>query len=405
MSKENVDLSDPSLQRWIGTITKKNTLHMYKIAFEKYEKFTGLNATQLIQEALEDMRRDPQDKKDIVLQRLLGFYNWLLKECPKGKPDPKNPPRFGLSPKMANTCVQAVRSFYSTYDVYVKLKGRSKLPNPHVENPKMILSNMEVKRLVDNTRTIRDRAIILTLFQSGLDVSTLCSLKYGDISEGLAKDEHPLILRLYREKASTEFYTFIGKDSVESIKAYLNDLKSKGIILEANSPLFMKESNKALMREGISPFHVQNMMRDVAIRSGFVDEKLNGRDQNPLSPHALRESFSSIMLNKGMPDSVIDFMLGHMIGQMSQAYKTVSLGEIKKMYAEREPFISVGSGEDVSVLRKEMSDNHTILNSLIEQNASYKNRIETLEKAIGELPKIKELVDDLIKKKRLEMPN
>jgi len=415
MEKEPLDLSDPALQRWIGTITKDGTLRIYRSAFKKYEKFTGLTASELVKEASEDVKRDPQDKKDIVLQRLLGFYNWLLNECPKisvKKADAKKTLRIGLSPKMSNTYVQAMRSFYGTFGVYVKLKGRSRIPTPKVINPRIRLSNMDVKKLVDHARTPRDRAIILTLFQSGMDVSTLCDLKYGDIDEGLAKDEHPLTLRIYRGKSGTEYFSFIGKDAVESIKAYLNDLKSKGIILQSSNPLFMKESNKALMKEGISTHNVQNMMRDLAMRSGFVDEKLNGRDQNPLGPHALRESFSSIMLNKGVPDSIIDLWLGHTIGQLAQAYKTIQYDEIKKMYAEREPFISVQLGEDVGVLRKEITENHTVVSSLAEQNAIYKNRIEVLEsrlaeveKQIGEISKVKELVDDLIKQKRLEIPN
>jgi hypothetical protein len=118
------------------------------------------------------------------------------------------------------------------------------------------------------------------------------------------------------------------------------------------------------------------------------------------------------MLNKGVPDSIIDLWLGHTIGQLAQAYKTIQYDEIKKMYAEREPFISVQLGEDVGVLRKEITENHTVVSSLAEQNAIYKNRIEVLEsrlaeveKQIGEISKVKELVDDLIKQKRLEIPN
>jgi len=48
----------------------------------------------------------------------------------------------------------------------------------------MIVTNMDVKKLVDHSRAPRDRAIILTMFQGGMDVSTLCSLKYGDVAEG-----------------------------------------------------------------------------------------------------------------------------------------------------------------------------------------------------------------------------
>lgn len=86
----------------------------------------------------------------------------------------------------------------------------------------------QVKALVDHARTPRDRAIILTLFQSGMDVSTLCSLKYGDVAEGLSKEEHPLKLKPHRPKTGVEYYTFLGKDAVAALKAYISDMKAEG---------------------------------------------------------------------------------------------------------------------------------------------------------------------------------
>ena len=111
----------------------------------------------------------------------------------------------GVSSKMAHCYVNAVRSFYGTFDVYVKLKGRSSLPKARVKNKRLLVSNMDVKKLVDNARSLRDRAIILVMFQGGMDVSTLCSMTYGDVVDGLAKNEHPVKLELFREKTGVEY--------------------------------------------------------------------------------------------------------------------------------------------------------------------------------------------------------
>ncbi len=46
----------------------------------------------------------------------------------------------------------------------------------------------------------------------------------------------------------------------------------------------------------MTPNLVQAVLRDVAIKSGFVDDDFNGKDFNPLGPPALRESFGSIMI-------------------------------------------------------------------------------------------------------------
>jgi site-specific recombinase XerD len=75
-----------------------------------------------------------------------------------------------------------------------------------------------------------------------MDVSTLCSLKYGDVAEGLARNEHRLKLDLYRQKSGTEFYTFLGRDATEALREYLNDVKTRGITLNHKTSLFLKES-------------------------------------------------------------------------------------------------------------------------------------------------------------------
>jgi hypothetical protein len=51
------------------------------------------------------------------------------------------------------------------------------------------------------------------------------------------------------------------------------------------------------------------MLREVAVNGGFVDKQNNGSGFNPLGPHALRENFGSLMINSGVPDTIVDFCL------------------------------------------------------------------------------------------------
>jgi intergrase/recombinase len=92
-------------------------------------------------------------------------------------------------------------------------------------------------------------------------------------------------------------------------------------------------------------------MRELAAKTGLVSEKNNGK-QNPVSPHALRESFGSILASHGIPSSVIDFMLGHEVGELNEAYQTVQLEDLKKIYREVEPYLSVSMGEDLTKLKE-----------------------------------------------------
>jgi len=378
-----VDWNEPSLVKWLGTTTRKGTRNIYRGAFKKYSKFTGLTAEQLIDEAIENAKRDVRERKDIVKTRLLQFYTWLKEEYPirkKGKGENKILSK-GLSDSSAFTAVGAIRSFYSTYDIYVKMRGRQRIPTPKIVNKRMQLTTADIKLLVDHARSPRDRAIILTMFQGGMDASTLCSIKYGDIAKGLKSEEHPLKLELFRRKSGIDYYTFLGNDAIEALKAYINNLESKGVKFEDDTPLFLKQSNKAKRFEPLYSGLVANMLKKVAISSGLVNKKLNGNKFNPVGPHALRENFGSIMINKGVPGSIVDFWLGHAVSDMAEAYKGRRFEELKRMYAERESFISITApSSDLKKFEKSNQELKNVLVDLSTENKKLRSRVDDLEK-------------------------
>jgi integrase/recombinase XerD len=380
---------------------KSGTKYGYKSAFKAYAEYTKLSPSQMIDEAVEDLRKDPRQRKDILLTRVLGFYSYLKTEYEK-KSRGTGPHRVvgkGLSDKLAVMYTAAVRSFYSTYDLTIKLKGRRRIPKARVTNKRMIVAAEQVKVLYDHARTPRDRAIILVNFQGGLDASTLCSIKYGDIAEGLTKNEHPLKLELRRPKTGTDFYTFIGKDAVNALKAYIADMRSRGVDFTHGTSLFLQGKSK----EEMLPENIQDMMREVAIRAGFIDKKNNGHDFNPLGPHALRESFGSIMTNSGVPDTIVDFWLAHEIGEMSEAYKSVQFESLKKMYLDREKLISITAQKvDVEEIKEKLrieveQQNRQLqimVNSLVTENMDLKRRISLTEQKLSGIEK---LIQDLKK--------
>jgi len=341
--KDIVDWSEPPLQRWLGTITRSGTRYQYRTAFRSYRQFTGMTAVELIDEAIEDARKDPREKRDIVISRLIGFYNWLKTEykvMSRGQGEHRVV-KTGVSDKLAHLRVAAMRSFYDTFGIVVRMKGRRSLPKPKVKNKRIKVSAEQVKVLVDHVRTPRDRAIILTLFQGAMDASTLCTIKYGEIAEGLSRNDHPLKLELHRPKTGVDYYTFLGRDAVEAIKVYLTDTRRRGFTFTNNAPLFLQERRVNGDAQGVTPKNVQDMMREAAIKSGFVDEDMNGKDFNPLGPHALRESFGSIMTNSGVPDTIVDFWHGHEIGEMARAYRGPQYESLRRMYLERERLLSI----------------------------------------------------------------
>jgi site-specific recombinase XerD len=379
---KDIDWEDPTLQRWLNPITKNSTKWAYITAFRGYAEWTKKTASELIDEAYEDLRRDPKEKRDVVLQRLKSFYNYLkndyeVKSRGRGKHVAQ---KKGLSDKAATLYISAIRSFYSTFDINIKLTGRNKLPKPHVKNKRIIFKPEDVwkvKALVDHARNTRDRALVLFHFQGGLDVSTLCSLDYGDVREGLEKNEHPLKIEPMRVKTGVEFYTFVGTDAIEALKAYLADMRSRGVQFTDQTPLFLQERGKNRLRT----HNIQTMIKDLAVRAGFVTEENNGNSFNPLGTHSLRESFGSLMTNSGAPDTIVDFWLGHDIGDMAKAYKTVQFEDLKQMYLEREHLLSISAakGEVERVEAKLKND----IGSIAIENQELKKEIKSIKEQIS----------------------
>lgn len=358
----------PESRKWLSEITKANTFKAYVSALLRFIEYAGKNPTELIDEAIEDSKKDVRQRENILKQRLIGFHNWMLKDAVR-KDGTK-----GYTPKQASQWTGAIRSFYGTFDLMVRLKGHSKLPKPKVTHKRALLTTSDVKRLVDFTLNLRDKAIILTLFQGGMDVSTCCSINYGQVEKGLNAGESPLKIDLYREKSGTDFYTFIGRNAIDAINNYLTDLQSKGITLGSSDPLFLKD--KLSSKERIETQSVQKNLRDIGIRAGLIpkDVKVEG-----VNPHALRESFGSVMASHAMPTGMVDFLLGHSIGELAEVYQREQADIVREEYAKREIYISINLNGNH--LGKEVGDLKDIITKLREENE--KTRKEMLSAVIG----------------------
>jgi len=376
-----VDWNDPALKRWLDSITRKTTKANYRSSFRNYAEFTGMTATELIEEAHEDRQLPPLEQKDVVINRLIKFHEWLSNDVQKfsrGKGEHKVKGK-GLTPRSALMKVNCIRSFYSTFHISVKLRGRHKLANGKVKNKRMIVNAEQVKTLVQHARSIRDRAIILVNFQGGMDASTLCSLNYEDIVPAVETGEHPFKLNVFRKKGDVEYYTFLGKDAVEALRAYVADRRARGTEWNLESPLFTKE--RRATDERITPNLIQNMMKEVAVSAGFV-KKNNGKDFNILGSHALRESFSSLMLNSGVPRPIVDFWLGHKRTNLDTAYMTIDEEAVRKMYAKREHLLNINDVTEKNEEIKKLADELIVVK---EGTKGVANKTERLESQVEEL--------------------
>ena len=174
------------------------------------------------------------------------------------------------------------------------------------------LGEEEVERLIDATRTMRDRAILETLYGGGLRVSELVGLDRDDL------DLRNGITRV-RGKGRKERLAPLGGAAVRAMRAYLAQRPRA----DDARPVFLNRSGGRLTARS-----VRRLLRDCALRSE-VDPRT--------SPHTLRHSFATHMLDRGADLREVQELLGHKNIATTQIYTHVSVERLRRTYEEAHP--------------------------------------------------------------------
>jgi len=374
----------PDIKKWLRE-KSEGSVNNYLTAMNLFMNFTGLNPKQMIDEAEEDAKKSRRDR-GLPESRLLDFHEYLLTKHSKMRG--KKNDSLGISKNLAKMYFSAIRGFYKTNGFFLNVK--TPRATNKKENFKLELRPKDVKKLVDLAPSLREKSIILCMFQSGMDVSTICSLNYGDVSRGLQEGKEPLMIHVIREKEGIEFHTFIGRDAIDALKLYFLERERKyEEKLQYNTPLFVKEGAKKLSFERITTNLIQNMFRDLVLNAGIVTkEELEVSDINPARPHALRSAFSTILKLEGVNELFVEYMLGHAI-PYNGAYFRPQPEELSKVYSEHERALSISEVSMPMVevekrLRLELDKQQAVINEL--------------EKKVLEIGKVDTLVDIVIER-------
>jgi integrase/recombinase XerD len=389
------DLEYPEVKKWLAGVGV-GSHKIYKSALRLFCEFTKLNPTQLIDEAEEDRKKSRREQGKPEA-RLMAWHKHLLTEYKKR--GGKGRETVGVSKTRATGYFGAIRSFYRANGFPLSCKTPRAAPKK--ENQKLNLTPAQVKLLIDHAPTIRDRAIIAMMFQGGFDVSTLCSLNYGDVKRELEANIEPLCINVVRGKEEMEYFTFIGADSIGLLKAYLNERKQSGEELRMDSPLFAKEGYAKKTRERITTNLIQNMLREVAVKSGIVSqEEIDYADLNPARPHALRAAFSTILRLNGFDPLLIDFMQGHQL-PYNGAYLIPPQERVREMYREVESQLSINEvSRSVGDLEKrlmEVTKNQArIIEEFEERIKAIEEKRKNAEQGIEEMKKVDAMVSQVL---------
>jgi len=216
-----------------------------------------------------------------------------------------------------------VRSFFKKNRVELKF-DRGELALPTVQKKDYVPTAEDVKLMLEVARCARDRFIVLAMFQSGFDQSTLASLNYGDVSYSLERNERPIQVHKVRHKTRRRAIaqkTFLGFEACDALTVYLEERKRRGEVFTADTPLLLDRSGKRLGEKRIGAL-LKELGEVIKTPTGY---QFHG--------HCLRKAFKRALRRVKIDPEWRDLMAGHVLPR-GGAYVTPTWEDLREVYLE-----------------------------------------------------------------------
>ncbi|MBR4830675.1 MAG: site-specific tyrosine recombinase XerD [Bacilli bacterium] len=262
---------------------------------------------------------------DAYKRDLYSFFNYVNKGY-KGV-DKKDIINYisslDINPKSINRHIVTLKNYFnfleknSLIDInpcedITGLKTKKSIPR--------VLSEEDIDKLLDinptNAFEYRNKAMLELMYSSGLRVSELLNLNVNDIDFDLN------IVRIFG-KGSKERIMPINEIATSYLYEYINIYRKTLLKNKVNDILFLNSRGESLSRQGFF-----KILKEIARDKGIKKE---------LSPHTLRHSFATHLLNHGADLRSIQTMLGHENIETTQIYTHVSNNMVKEEYENAHP--------------------------------------------------------------------
>ena len=232
--------------------------------------------------------------------------------------------KSGLVARSRARHLVAIRGFYR---FLVQEKFLQNDPARLIDLPKTqlvlpdVLSRDDIERLLqapdtDKPLGIRDAAMLELLYAAGLRVSELVNVKLQDINLEAG------FVRVFG-KGAKERIGPIGMQAKTKISDYLKTVRSKRLKEKSGPFLFVARANRPMTRQGF-----WKLVRRYALQAG-LDKKI--------TPHSLRHSFASHLLEGGADLRSVQIMLGHVDISTTQIYTHVTRDHLKQLHRKFHP--------------------------------------------------------------------
>ncbi len=264
---------------------------------------------------------------------LRQFGSWLEQRSGRTLPDAQRSDlleylayKFAqkAKPRTTSRLLSSLKRFYG----YLLRQGCIQTdPTLQIEAPKLprslpkILSEADVERLLeapdpDSVLGLRDRAMIETLYASGLRVSELVGLRLTQVSQDMG------VVRVMG-KGAKERLVPLGEEALAWIRRYLGEARPPLLAGRASDALFVTARGGAMSRQMF-----WRLIKRHTLAAGIAAD---------ISPHTLRHAFATHLLNHGADLRVVQLLLGHADISTTQIYTHVARERLKQLHAKHHP--------------------------------------------------------------------
>lgn len=230
--------------------------------------------------------------------------------------------------KSSRTLARHVASLRALHQFLLRDKVTDHDPSVHIETPKQdktlpqVLNVEEVTRLletpkVDNHFGLRDKAMLEVLYATGIRISELVGLDIGDIHIEMG------FVRCVG-KGNKERIIPIGSAALQAVQKYLLEGRPKLVSRKyKDNALFLNHHGRRMTRQGF-----WKILKRIAAEAGI---------NKNLTPHTLRHSFATHLLENGADLRAVQEMLGHADISTTQIYTHVTKTRLKDVYQQFHP--------------------------------------------------------------------
>jgi integrase/recombinase XerD len=285
------------------------------------------------------------------------------------------------SPSVAMTTMATLKSFYRNKDgealPFDSVRGGKHYF--HMTSKKAalehMLSKMETYQIIDMASSLRDKAILLFLFQTGVRVNVIEHLKLKDVADQLDKEVIALKItgshdHKLRSRDIPYYMTFLNGEGAETLKRYVALDKHP----RPDRPLFPTSGNKA-----ISQCYILRIVKKCCKKAGL--------DDTTIWTHSLRKSFRKVVRQSDIDDDSKEQFMGHVLKGSRQSYYDSKDTETMQKEYQRCNFSREIPKSEVSKLRLQLETEQS-------KTAMYEARLNSLETQFEATRKmLKELLD------------